>query len=117
MKKAIVVAVIHTVLFGSLLYAGVTLTTAILATGLVLAFAHGTPIFAILIGFTALGALTMPDRSFKDEFTSHLEKIVEVGLGEQAQVMSTIPLFILTGYLMSAAKTADRLVRFAQALM
>ena len=42
---------------------------------------------------------------------------MHVGLGDQVETMSTIPLFIYAGYLLAESGTADRLVRFANALL
>src|SRR5690606_12435805 len=39
------------------------------------------------------------------------------GTGDQASVLSTIPLFIYAGYVLAESKTADRLVRFANAAL
>src|SRR5439155_9174492 len=57
------------------------------------------------------------DLGFDAEFNGMIEHILDVGLGDQVQVMSTIPVFIYVGYLLAEAKTADRLVRFANALL
>jgi C4-dicarboxylate transporter DctM subunit len=46
-----------------------------------------------------------------------VEHMLNVGLGDQVQVMSTIPLFIYAGYLLAESGTADRLVRFANAAL
>src|SRR4029079_1834458 len=54
---------------------------------------------------------------FDPEFDGMVEHILNVGLGDQVQVMSTIPLFIYAGYILAESGTADRLVRFANALL
>ena len=54
---------------------------------------------------------------FWNEFNGIIAKIVNVGLGDQVEMMSTIPLFIYAGYLLAESGTADRLVRFANALL
>jgi tripartite ATP-independent transporter DctM subunit len=83
---------------------------------LLLAFVCGAPLYTIMIGASALGAFSL-QRSFDAEFDGMVEHILHVGLGDQVQVMSTIPLFIYAGYLLAEAGTADRLVRFANALL
>lgn len=95
---------------------------------LVLAFVSGAPLFTIMLASAALGALSLTDgsdhlalaashRGFAAEFNGMVEHILDVGLGDQVEVMSTIPLFIYAGYLLAEAGTADRLVRFANALL
>jgi tripartite ATP-independent transporter DctM subunit len=85
---------------------------------LALAFVSGAPLFTIMLGATALGALSgVIDLPFHAEFDGNIEHILNVGLGDQVQVMSTIPLFIYAGYLLAESGTADRLVRFANALL
>jgi tripartite ATP-independent transporter DctM subunit len=83
---------------------------------LILAFISGAPLFTIMLGAGAIGAVTLP-REFSSEFDGMIEHMLNVGLGDQVQVMSTIPLFIYAGYLLAEAGTADRLVRFANALL
>jgi C4-dicarboxylate transporter DctM subunit len=81
-----------------------------------IAFISGAPLFTIMLGAAALGALGLP-RDFSPEFDGMVAHILNVGLGDQVQVMSTIPLFIYAGYLLAEAGTADRLVRFANAAL
>jgi tripartite ATP-independent transporter DctM subunit len=88
--------------------------TTLLIVLLGLAFVSGAPLFTIMLGAAALGAMTLP-REFSSEFDGMVEHMLNVGLGDQVQVMSTIPLFIYAGYLLAEAGTADRLVRFANA--
>lgn len=88
----------------------------LLVIGLLVLFLAGAPLFAVMIGSAALGALTLP-RSFAAEFGGSMQTFFSLGTNEQAQIFSTIPLFIYAGYLMAAAHTADRLVRFANALL
>jgi tripartite ATP-independent transporter DctM subunit len=83
---------------------------------LMMAFVSGSPLFTIMLGAAALGAMSL-DRPFNAEFDGMVEHILNVGLGDQVQVMSTIPLFIYAGYVLAEAGTADRLVRFANALL
>jgi C4-dicarboxylate transporter, DctM subunit len=81
-----------------------------------IAFISGAPLFTIMLGAAALGAISLP-REFSPEFDGMVEHMLNVGLGDQVQVMSTIPLFIYAGYLLAEAGTADRLVRFANAAL
>ena len=87
---------------------------------LVLIFISGAPLFTIMIAASVLGALYLTDtshRGFSAEFDGMVSNIIGLATGDQVQVMSTIPLFIYAGYLLAEAKTADRLVRFANALL
>ncbi len=90
--------------------------TTILIILLVLAFLSGAELFAVMLGAAALGALTSV-RGFSIEFDGMTASMFGVGTGDQATVLSTIPMFIYAGYLLAEAKTADRLVRFANALL
>jgi len=83
---------------------------------LTLAFISGAPLFTIMLGAAVLGALSLP-RAFDAEFGGMSASMLTLGLGDQAEVMSTIPLFIYAGYLLAESGTADRLVRFANALL
>jgi tripartite ATP-independent transporter DctM subunit len=83
---------------------------------LVIALISGSPLFTIMLGAAALGAVSLP-REFSSEFDGMVEHMLNVGLGDQVQVMSTIPLFIYAGYLLAESGTADRLVRFANAAL
>nr|HEX4317457.1 TRAP transporter large permease [Kofleriaceae bacterium] len=87
---------------------------------LALAFISGSPLFSIMLAATALGAFYLDGtshRGFDSEYNGMVEHILDVGLGDQVQVMSTIPMFIFVGYILAEAKTADRLVRFANAML
>lgn len=88
----------------------------LLVLALILLFFAGAPLFAVMVGAAALGALSLP-RAFSAEFGGSMQTFFSLGTNEQAQIFSTIPLFIYAGYLMAAAKTADRLVRFANAVL
>ncbi len=83
---------------------------------LTLAFVSGAPLFTIMLGAAVLGAASLP-RAFDAEFDGMTASMLNVGLGDQVEVMSTIPLFIYAGYLLAEAGTADRLVRFANAAL
>jgi tripartite ATP-independent transporter DctM subunit len=87
---------------------------------LTLAFMSGAPLFTIMLGAAVLGAISLSagsHRGFDAEFGGMSASMLPLGLGDQAEVMSTIPLFIYAGYLLAEAGTADRLVRFANALL
>ncbi|HEY8143401.1 MAG TPA: TRAP transporter large permease [Kofleriaceae bacterium] len=75
----------------------------------------GVPIFAcflLLLGFGAMDST----RAFAFEFGGGIQSMFALGTGPiHAPILSTIPLFILTGFLMAESKTADRVVRLAQA--
>jgi tripartite ATP-independent transporter DctM subunit len=83
---------------------------------LTLAFISGAPLWTIMLGAAALGAISLP-RNFDSEFDGMAANMLNVGLGDPVEVMSTIPMFIYAGYLLAESGTADRLVRFANALL
>ena len=85
---------------------------------LALAFVSGAPLFTIMLGATVLGAASgVIHLPFEKEFDGNIAMLLHVGLGDQVETMSTIPLFIYAGYLLAESGTADRLVRFANALL
>ena len=90
--------------------------TTLLIILLILAFLSGAELFAVMLGASALGALSAT-RGFTVEFDGMIATMFGVGTGDQATVLSTIPMFIYAGYILAESKTADRLVRFANALM
>ncbi len=90
--------------------------TTILIILLVVAFLSGAELFAVMLGAAALGALSQ-GRGFEIEFDGMVTSMFGQGTGDQASVLSTIPMFIYAGYVLAEAKTADRLVRFANAAM
>src|SRR5206468_10373351 len=83
---------------------------------LTLAFVSGAPLFTIMLGAAVLGAMSLP-RSFDAEFGGMSASMLPLGLGDQAEVMSTIPLFIFAGYLLAESGAAARLVNFANAAL
>src|SRR5262245_40152540 len=92
--------------------------TLFLIIGIVVLMAFGTPLFAVLLFGGALGADHTgvgAGRSFWGDFSGQVSDILMIATGEQATVFSTVPLFIFAGYLMAEAKTADRIVRMANA--
>jgi C4-dicarboxylate transporter, DctM subunit len=90
--------------------------TTLLILLLVILFFSGAPLYAVLLGATVIGAIILP-RDLAAEFGGTLLTTYGNNVREEAIVFSTIPLFIYTGYIMASAKTADRLVRFANALL
>lgn len=89
---------------------------AILIILLTLVFISGAPLFTIMLGGTALGAF-FSQRGFTIGFDGAINKMFGTSGRDEIEVLSTIPLFIYAGYLLAEAKTADRLVRFANAMM
>ncbi len=83
---------------------------------LILAFASGASLWAVMILATALGALSI-GRGFDADFGGAVSEFIKLGTGDAADVFSTIPLFIFAGYIMAASKTADRLVAVSNALL
>ena len=88
----------------------------LLLVAVVVMLAIGAPIFAVMIAATVVGVASLP-RGLFVEFGGPISDILKLGSGEQAAILLTIPLFIFAGYLMAESKTADRVVRFAQALL
>ena len=92
--------------------------TILIIVALVSLFALGTPIFAVMLGAGAYGATqTARGGAFLEDFGNQMADIVQLGTGEPAQILSTIPLFIFAGFLMAESRTADRVVRAAQACL
>ena len=74
----------------------------------------GVPIFGVFLLLAGAGALSS-DRAFFQEFDGAIQSLFSLGTNPvTAPILSTIPLFILAGFLMAEAKTADRTVRVAQ---
>ena len=88
----------------------------ILIVLLVIVFISGSPLFTIMLAGTALGAYGS-QRGFTIGFDGAINKMFGISGRDEIEVLSTIPLFIYAGYLLAEAKTADRLVRFANALL
>lgn len=91
----------------------------VLLVVLVVAFISGAPLFVIMAGASALGAIDLVDSThgFDANFDIMTASMYGVGTGDQSTVLSTIPMFIYAGYLLAESRTADRLVRFANALL
>jgi C4-dicarboxylate transporter DctM subunit len=91
------------------------MTTAIVCALVVLAL-FGAPIFAILGGFAVLGAaLSRTDVGIAQAFAGALVRVFHLATSEEGSTLATIPLFTFMGYVLAESKTADRLVRVAQA--
>ncbi|MBA3393025.1 MAG: TRAP transporter large permease [Deltaproteobacteria bacterium] len=90
--------------------------TTLLIILIVLAFISGAELFGVMIAAAALGAFTA-SRGFTVEFDGMIVSMFGGATDDKAIVLSTIPMFIYAGYLLAEAKTADRLVRFANALL
>jgi len=88
----------------------------LLIIGLIILFFSGAPLFAVMLAATAIGALALP-RDMTAEFGGPLLTTYGMGTKDEGIVFATIPLFIYSGYMMAAAKTADRLVRFSNAML
>ena len=86
---------------------------------ILVAFISGSPLFVIMAGAAALGAIDLADVSHTadENMNGMMQSLYGVGTGDQSTVLSTIPMFIYAGYLLAESKTADRLVRFANAAL
>ncbi|MCW5808044.1 MAG: TRAP transporter large permease, partial [Deltaproteobacteria bacterium] len=91
--------------------------TTILFILLLLIFISGAPLFTIMLGATALGAVVSKKLGFDAGFDGAVNKLFGTSGRDEMEVLSTIPLFIYAGYVLAEAKTADRLVRFANAML
>ena len=83
---------------------------------LALVFISGAPLFTIMLAGTALGSY-FSARGFTIGFDGAINKLFGTSGRDEIEVLSTIPLFIFAGYILAEAKTADRLVRFANAML
>jgi len=83
---------------------------------LALVFISGAPLFTIMLASAALGTL-FSARGFTIGFDGAINKLFGTSGRDEIEVLSTIPLFIYAGYILAEAKTADRLVRFANAML
>src|SRR5690606_19406985 len=91
--------------------------TAVAAIGALALLALGAPIFVVLLLFGAYGAWSTARGDFQTEYFLQVIDVLKLGTGEPAAVLATIPLFIFIGFMMSEARTAERMVAFAQALL
>ena len=79
-------------------------------------FICGAPLFTIMLAGTALGTV-FSARGFEINFDGAINKMFRISSRDEIEVLSTIPLFIAAGYILAEARTADRLVRFANAML
>jgi tripartite ATP-independent transporter DctM subunit len=80
----------------------------------------GAPIFACFAAIALLGAMGLHynvPQAPADLFGGLMLNVQSLATGDVATTLSTIPLFTFAGYVMAEAKTAERLVRTAQAGM
>jgi C4-dicarboxylate transporter, DctM subunit len=93
--------------------------TTLLVILVLLAFVCGAELFSVMLLAAAVGAITLAvdGRLFDEQFYGMVVSMFGVGTGEHATVLSTIPMFIYAGYILAESKTADRLVRFANAMV
>lgn len=78
----------------------------------------GAPVFAVLLGFSAYGATHTSRVNFFEDFGAQVNDLIELASGElTAATLSTLPLFILVGFMMAESRTADRMVRAAKAAL
>ena len=90
--------------------------TTVLVCALVALALFGAPIFAILGGFAVLGvAVSRADVSVAHAFAGALVRVFHLATSEEGSTLATIPLFTFMGYVLAESKTADRLVKVAQA--
>lgn len=77
----------------------------------------GVPIFAVFLLLATFGGFDSA-RGFAQEFGGGVQSLFALGTSPiTAPILSTIPLFILAGFLMAESRTADRTVRVAQAAL
>ncbi len=88
----------------------------LLIIALVLFFISGAPLFSIMLATTALGTFSSK-LGFEIGFDGAVNKLFGTSGRDEMEVLSTIPLFIYAGYVLAEARTADRLVRFANAAL
>ncbi len=83
----------------------------------VVLLALGVPIFAVFLLLACFGGLDSA-RGFAEDFGGAVQSLFSLGTNPiTAPILSTIPLFILAGFIMAESRTADRTVRVAQAAL
>jgi len=110
------VLLVGSVVFGDGDFGGKDRYQTALILALICVFISGAPLFTIMLSATALGTL-YSTRGFEIGFDGAINKLFGTSGRDEMEVLSTIPLFIYAGYLLAEAKTADRLVRFANAFV
>ncbi|MEO8699521.1 MAG: TRAP transporter large permease subunit, partial [Kofleriaceae bacterium] len=84
---------------------------------LLFVFVSGAPLFTIMFASLALGAY-FSTRGFDVNVNGAINKMFRISSRDaEISSLSTIPMFISVGYILAESKTADRLVRFANALL
>ena len=89
--------------------------SAIIATLVIALALFGAPLFAVMGGSAELLWMTHPDGAYR-----HVRFIAATVLDERfadSPILVTIPLFTFVGYVLAEAKTPDRLVAAARALL
>ncbi len=82
-------------------------------------FISGAPLFGVILGVALVGDHMGGGGGrplFSDVGTNVLD-IFSMGMRDKAAMLTPIPLFILTGYILAEAKTAERMVRAARAAL
>lgn len=91
------------------------MTTALILVIILLALV-GVPIFVAMAAFAILGEVGMhPEMGTTQAFSVCIAHVFEALAGPTAATLATLPLFVFLGYVMAEAKTAQRLVRAADA--
>ena len=81
-------------------------------------FISGAPLFGVILGVAMVGDhLGGSGRPFFSEVGTNVLDIFSMGMRDKASMLTPIPLFILTGYILAEAKTAERMVRAARAAL
>lgn len=83
---------------------------------LILVFISGAPLYTVMLAATALGSF-YSKVGFEAGFDAAIVKLVGTSGRDEIEVLSTIPMFIFAGYMLAESKSADRIVRFANALL
>ena len=90
--------------------------TTLLVILLILVFISGAPLYTVMYAALAVGAY-FSMRGFEINVDGAINKMFRISSREEIRVLSTIPMFIGAGYILAESKTADRLVRFANAVL
>jgi tripartite ATP-independent transporter DctM subunit len=94
---------------------GIAVTGGVIAAGVVLLALLGAPLFAVMGGSSEILWMLHPDAAYH-----HLRFVAPTVLDERfadSPIVVTIPLFTFVGYILAEAKTPDRLVRAASAML
>jgi tripartite ATP-independent transporter DctM subunit len=94
---------------------GIAATGGVIAAGVILLALLGAPLFAVMGGSSEILWMLHPDASYH-----HLRFVAPTVLDERfadSPIVVTIPLFTFVGYILAEAKTPDRLVKAASAML